>query len=57
MLLFILIASLLGAVCGFALFLPFGWLAAFASAVTGGAIGIVLAGSWLAFMQRRKGAR
>ena len=57
MLLFIVIAALFGAVCGFALFLPFGWLAALAAAVTGGAICIVLAGSWLAFVQHRKDAR
>lgn len=57
MLLFVLIAGLLGAVCGLALFLPFGWLAGFAAFATGGAIGIVLAGSWLAFSQRRKDAR
>jgi hypothetical protein len=56
-LLFILIAGLIGAAGGFALFLPFGWLAAFAASATGGAIGIVLAGSWLAFMQHRKDAR
>ena len=57
MLLFILIASLVGTVCGFALFLPFGWLAALTAAITGGAIGIVLAGSWLAFVHRRNDAR
>jgi hypothetical protein len=56
-LLFILIASLVGTVCGFALFLPFGWLAALTAAITGGAIGIVLAGSWLAFVHRRNDAR
>ena len=57
MLLFVLIAGLFGAACGLALFLPFGWLAAFAASMTGGAIGIVLAGSWLAFVQHRKDAR
>ena len=57
MLLFILIAALIGAGCGFALFLPFGWLAALAALVTGGAICIVLAGSWLAFVQHRNDAR
>jgi hypothetical protein len=57
LLLFVLIAGLFGTACGFALFLPFGWLAALAASATGGAIGIVLAGSWLAFVQHRKGAR
>jgi hypothetical protein len=57
LLLFILVAGLIGATCGFALLLPFGWLAAFAASVTGGAIAIVLAGSWLAFVQHRNDAR
>ena len=57
MLLFVLIAALIGTACGFALFLPLGWVAAFAASVIGGTIGIVLAGSWLAFVQHRNDAR
>jgi hypothetical protein len=56
-LLFILMSGLIGAAGGFALALPHGWLVLFAASAIGGAVGIFLAGAWIAFAQQRRNAQ
>jgi hypothetical protein len=49
----LLIAALLGTAVGAVLFFPFGLAIAFLAAACCGALGILLAGGWLAYAHRR----
>jgi hypothetical protein len=49
----LLIAALLGTALGAVLFYPFGLAIAFLGAACSGAVGILLAGAWLAYAHRR----
>jgi phosphate/sulfate permease len=57
LLLLLLVAAFVGAAFAGALAFPFGWALSVLAATVGGAIGIALAGAWLAFVQRGKELR